>query len=991
MSEQKNAIINSSPYNRILSILKSIFEGLLGVSLSEIDIHTHFLEMGISSLLLLQISSAIKEQLGILIPFRLLLEDFPTINALAIHITQELSPEALMAAPSPHELMPTVTPQALTKLPFSVKAPADTQALNQENERSVAGTAIEQLMAQQLQVMSKQLNLLHKEGSPRKILPSLEAIQSAPLDQGRQVAETSINTSVSQASQSTDLLSALIKTESHEQPRSRKINFTSFANSKRIEKESIAGLSPHQQKHLDALIARFVKRTQESKRLTQAYRLYHANSRAITGFLPSTKEILYPIHAQRGAGARLWDVDGNEYVDISMGFGALLFGHSPSFVIEAVQKHIKQGIQHGPQSRLAGQVAELICELTGADRVAFCTTGTEAVMGAIRLARAATGRSKIALFAGSFHGTSDEVLVRGVPAGDGTLRSVPVAPGIPQHMTENVMVLKYGSPESLDILKVHAHELAAILVEPVQSGQPDFQPKEFLHQLRQLTKETETVLIFDEVVTGFRVHPGGVQAMWDIQADITTYGKAVGAGMPIGVVAGKAAFMDALDGGFWSYGDASYPQAETTVFKGTFFKHPLVMSVAWAALNHMKNSGPKLQEELAQKTTKLADNLNNYFQQKQLPIQVINFGSLFSFTSSTNLRFSNLFYYHLLEKGVYVWEGSTRFLSTAHTDEDIDRVIWAVKESVLEMQKGEFLPSSPISKNGGYTSSDLLPIKFSKQELEAPLVKIQPQGSKRPLFFIHSMGGNVLCYNELARCLGSDQPFYGLQAPGLYGEHEPHTRIEDMATHYIIALRVVQPEGPYFLGSWSMGSFIAFEMAQQLQKQGHQVALLSLLDSPAPDSSNQPVDIEDDLDTIALANFAMDIAGSAGNNLSVSYDKFQQLEPDEQLNYVLEQLQMANLMPANVDLQQFRLFSKVYKSNFRASKSYVPQVYPNRMIFFRASDGGSDHLDDPSWGWSKLSSEPVETLTVPGNHYTMLAKPHVQVLAEQLKAYLNEA
>lgn len=568
----------------------------------------------------------------------------------------------------------------------SIKAP-DTQIINQKDEKPIANTAIEQIISQHLQVMSKLVDLLPQGSLVREVLPSLGAIH-----QDGQIAQTSTNGSAFSVNQST-----FTKADSEQQIKDWK-----FA-SQQIEKESMI-LSPRQQKHLDALIARFVKRTQESKRLTQAYRSYHANSRAVSGFFPFIKEMIYPIHAQRGEGARLWDVDGNEYVDISMGFGTLLFGHSPSFAIAAIQEQSKQGILNGPQSRLAGQLAELICELTGAERTAFCNDGTEAVMGAVRIARSVTRRSKIALFAGSYHGGSDGVLVKGVRTNDGTLRSVPMTSGIPSYLAEDVMVLEYGTSESLNILKDHAHNLAAILVEPIQSSRPDFQPKEFLFQLRQLTKETGTVLIFDEVVTGFRMHPGGIQALWGIQADITTYGKAVAAGIPIGVVAGKAAFMDALDGGMWNYGDESYPQVKTTFFAGTFFKHPLVMAVAWAGLNHIKNSGSKLQEELNQRTTRLAETLNSYFEQKQVPIRVVNFGSLFRFNCQTQL--SNLLFYHLLAKGIYVWEGRTLYLSTAHTDEDIEQVIWAVKESVVEMQAGEFFPSEQISTNSAEPMTD---------------------------------------------------------------------------------------------------------------------------------------------------------------------------------------------------------------------------------------------------------------------------------------------
>jgi acyl transferase domain-containing protein/acetylornithine/succinyldiaminopimelate/putrescine aminotransferase/acyl carrier protein len=575
------------------------------------------------------------------------------------------------------------------------------QALNQKDEPPLARTAIEQIITQHLQVMSKLVDLLSEGGS------SGENIQSFPLHQGGQVAQTSTNTSISQTNQSTDFCSTSTEVEPEQNSRSGEIAPELFVSSQQIEKESIAGLSPRQQKHLDALIAGFVKRTQESKRLTQVYRPYHANNRAVSGFFPSLKEIVYPIHGLRGEGAKLWDVDGNEYIDISMGFGTLLFGHSPSFVIDAIQEQIKQGILHGPQSRLSGQVAELICELTGAERAAFCNDGTEAVMGAIRLARSVTGRSKIALFTGSYHGSFDGVLVKGVKTGDGKLRSIPKTSGIPSYLAEDVMVLDYGTPESFNILKDNARELAAILVEPVQSSQPDLQPKEFLFQLRELTKESGTVLIFDEVITGFRMHPGGIQALWGIQADITTYGKAVAAGIPIGVVAGKAKFMDALDGGMWNYGDESYPQVKTTFFAGTFFKHPLVMAAAWAALNHIKNSGSKLQEELAQKTTNLVEHLNSFFDNRQVPIRVVNFRSLFRFTGQTKLV--KLLSYHLLEKGVYVWEGGTLYLSTAHTNEDIEQVIRAVKESVVEMQEGGFFSSSSFhsSRREGGLSNNL--------------------------------------------------------------------------------------------------------------------------------------------------------------------------------------------------------------------------------------------------------------------------------------------
>ncbi|ASC71028.1 Glutamate-1-semialdehyde 2,1-aminomutase [Halomicronema hongdechloris C2206] len=968
---QVQPISNSSPIDastqRILGELTRIASDILGVHPSAIDVHTHFFEMGLESIHTLQLSGAVRKQFDINVSLRLLLENTPTIHDLAIYISKQrpLEESATESIPDVNESQRSTS---------STVSQNGTSLLENFPKISTPNTAVKQLLAQQLQVMAKQLDLLrHNTLSKQQTLSPSEARTpvSTPLD----IQQTTTSTSLPQENQN--------HSSNRTSPPKRAIA---------PQKET---LSTRQQNHLEGLIERLSQLTQKSKQLTQIHRPCHANPRAVSGFNLAIKELVYPIYTQRAAGAKIWDIDDNEYIDMSMGFGALLFGHSPSFVVEAIQQQIQQGIQLGPQSRLAGNVAELICELTGQERVAFCNSGKDAIEGAIRIARAVTGRSKIAFFTGSFHGNLDDVLATGIPSGDGTPDSVPNAPGIPSYKADQAIVLDYGNPQSLNILKAHAHELAAVLVEPVQSERPGFQPKAFLHELRQWTESAGVVLIFDEVITGFRTHPGGVQALWNIRADLTTYAKAIGVGFPIGAVAGKAALMDALDGGFWNYGDASYPQTETTIFAGTYFKHPLVMAAAWAALNHLKHSGPLLQETLTRKTTQLATTLNTYFEQKQLPIQVVHFGSLFRFTHPSTLKGIDLLFYHLLEKGVYALENRRLFLSTSHTDEEIEQVIRAVKESVVELQEVEFLQPSSTTKYG-YTAVNSSFTKFSKPDIEAPLIKIQSQGSKRPLFFIHSMGGTVLCYNQLVRSLGTDRPCYGLQALGLYGDREPYTRIEDMAAHYIETLRLAQPEGPYLLVSWSMGSFIAFEMAQQLQKQGHLIELLALLDNPAPISRSKPAEVESDFDVTALVGFARDIAGAAGYDLSTFHDRFntlRKLPTAEKLNYFLDQLQAANLMPTDIDFHQFCLLFKLYKSNLRAYQNYLPQIiYPERLLLFQGkdSDEGAAYPDDLSWGWDQLSSESVEVVVVPGNHYTMLAKPQVQVLAEQLNSYLNQ-
>ncbi|NMF61947.1 aspartate aminotransferase family protein [Brasilonema octagenarum UFV-E1] len=465
---------------------------------------------------------------------------------------------------------------------------------------------------------------------------------------------------------------------------------------------STEGLNPYQQKYLETFINSYTKRTITSKQLTQACRQVLADPRASDGFNLMMKEICYPIVGKRSLGSKIWDIDGNEYIDLMMGFGVNLFGHNPSFIKEALTEQLEKGIQIGPQSEFAGEVAELISELTGMERVAFSNTGTEAVMTAIRLARATTDRNKIVIFSGSYHGHFDGTLVKAQSVDDENLRAVPIAPGVPPNIVKDVLVLDYGNPQSLEAIKAHEQELAAVLVVPVQNSRPDLQPKTFLQQLRKLTKELGIILIFDEMVTGFRIHPGGAQAYFGVEADIATYGKIIGGGLPIGVIAGKAAYMDAIDGGIWSYGDSSYPQAKTTFFAGTFCKHPLAMAAARAVLRHLKTQGPALQEQLNQRTSQFIQALNTYFEEDEVPIRMANFGSLFGTASSRNSEEAgnsaisqtmNLLIYHLFDKGILLFNG-TGYLCTAHTDEDIDCIIQAVKDSVRELRDGGFLPTS---------------------------------------------------------------------------------------------------------------------------------------------------------------------------------------------------------------------------------------------------------------------------------------------------------
>lgn len=452
-----------------------------------------------------------------------------------------------------------------------------------------------------------------------------------------------------------------------------------------------------QKNHLQTLIQRYNQKTKTSKQYAQQQRPILADNKNV-GFSLPLKEMFYPIVTKHSFGSKIWDIDDNEYLDVTMGFGINLFGHNPPFIKAALHQQLEQGIQLGVQSEYVGEVAQLICEFTGMERVAFSNTGTEAVMTAIRLARTASDRKKIVIFSGSYHGHFDGTLAKSQLV-DGNLQTVPISLGTPSNFVEDVIILEYGNSRSLEIIKDRERELASVLVEPVQSRQLDLQPQKFLQELRQITQESGIVLIFDEMVTGFRIHPGGAQAWFGIKADIATYGKIVGGGMPIGIVAGKASLMDAIDGGMWNYGDDSIPQAKTTFFAGTFCKHPLAIASALAVLQHLKNQGSILQQNLNQLTSNFVEKLNSYFTAEALPIQMVHFGSIFGTASAGNtssedaaIGAMDLLYYHLLDRGILL-RGGGGFLSTAHTEEDIDYIISAVKNSVEELRSGGFLPT----------------------------------------------------------------------------------------------------------------------------------------------------------------------------------------------------------------------------------------------------------------------------------------------------------
>ncbi|WP_263372825.1 non-ribosomal peptide synthetase/type I polyketide synthase [Granulicella aggregans] len=635
-------------------MLIEIFEELSGLDISGEDTSASFLEIGFDSLFLTQVTQSLQQKFGIKITFRQLMDDLATLDALSGYIDGHVAPG----------LYEEAAPAAVVAAPSAQVAPVPTMSVA---PAAGGGTAMEELMKSQLaalnQLFAQQIAALNGGAAPAPAPPPVAPVPVAQVP-------------------------ATIAAADH--PKDATVELKGYVPFRAAAKKVHGELTPKQEEHIRKLVALYTSRTAKSKAKTQEYRPYLADPRVVAGFKVQWKEMVYPIITDRSKGSRIWDIDGNEYLDCLNGFGPIMLGHRPDFVEDAIEKQLHLGFEIGPQTLLAGEVAKALCEMTGNERATFCNTGSEAVMAAMRVARTVSGKNRIVYFSGDYHGMFDEVLVKGFRRG-GQPQSSPLAPGIPRDSVANMTVLEYGAQESLDWIKAHTNEIAAVLVEPVQSRHPAFQPIEFLKELRKITEEADVCMVFDEVVTGFRVHPGGCQALFGIRADLATYGKVIAGGMPMGILAGKAKYMDALDGGMWQYGDESIPEVGVTFFAGTFVRHPLAMAACKAVLTHLKKEGPALQERLTARTTDLIARLNALLKKNEVPTHIESFSSFFYFSFPSDFRFGSLFYYHLRSKGIHLLENFPCFITTEHTAEDIDHIVRAFEETIAEMQAGEVL------------------------------------------------------------------------------------------------------------------------------------------------------------------------------------------------------------------------------------------------------------------------------------------------------------
>jgi len=637
----------------LVGLIKEILFELSGLEPEEMEGNATFLELGFDSLFLTQAITKFNRKFKLAITFRQLFEDASTIETLATYMDGVLADGLFVPIQQPT----TGNSQLATD---------EWQRITTRNQQPTTGN-LQHVINQQLQIMQQQLDLLKGGGS----INSNVAVNVSDTFGGvRHVEEKELQKLTSLPKQVNEADKA-----------------KGFGPWKPIPK-GVAKLTAFQQAQLKDFIEKYNQKTAGSKKLSQEQRQYLADPRSIQAFNKLWKDAIYQIAMTRSKGSKMWDVDDNEYIDFLMNFGIGLFGHTPDFVQEAVVDQMQKGTELAVLSPLASDVAKLICEITGMERATLVNTGSEAISAAIRAARTVTGREKVAVFEGDYHGITDEMLVRGVQI-KGHTKPMTIAPGIPSTAVENVLVLYYDDPNLLEVIQNNADDLAAIIVEPLHTQTPHLQRKTVLEQLRRTTAEENIALVYDELVTGFRLTQRGAQGWYGIEADICAYGKIASGGLPIAMVAGQAKYLDAFDGGQWQYGDDSFPETMVTFFGGTFVKHPLSLAATKAVLTKIKSGGPKIQFDLNKKSKAFAEKLAQLFLRTKAPLAIKSASSIIAIKVIDKFPLSKLFFHVMRYHGVYVTERAG-FISTAHSAKDLDIVFQAYEKSITEMFERQF-------------------------------------------------------------------------------------------------------------------------------------------------------------------------------------------------------------------------------------------------------------------------------------------------------------
>lgn len=390
-----------------------------------------------------------------------------------------------------------------------------------------------------------------------------------------------------------------------------------------------------------------------------------------------------PIFVKKGQGARVWDEDDNEYIDYICSWGPLILGHNHSKVLEAVNEIIANGSSYGLPTRYEVDLAELIIEtVPSIEKVRLTTSGTEATMSAVRLARAYTQRNKILKFEGCYHGHSDALLVK---SGSGLLTDgYQDSNGITDAVIKDTLTLPFGDIEKVKEILLN-RDIACVIIEPIPANMGLIEThKEYLVELRKITEQTGTILIFDEVISGFRLALGGAQEYFGIKPDLTTLGKIIGGGYPVGAFGGKKEIMDLV------------APVGRVYHAGTLSGNPISAKAGFATIKYLKDNKDEIYRELEEKTKYLVENIKRLAEKYSVKICVNSLGSLFTifFTDNkivedledslkSNTENFAIYFNTMLEDGIIIppSQFEAHFLSLAHTNEDLDKTLISIEKA----------------------------------------------------------------------------------------------------------------------------------------------------------------------------------------------------------------------------------------------------------------------------------------------------------------------
>ncbi|MGI0070587.1 MAG: aspartate aminotransferase family protein [Thermoplasmata archaeon] len=441
-------------------------------------------------------------------------------------------------------------------------------------------------------------------------------------------------------------------------------------------------------------IARLVPKLKKSAKLFEEGKKYIPN--ASSSLIRVASYDPCPPFITAGKGARIWDEDGNEYLDFNLAYGCLINGHAPKEQVKAIQDRAELGLHFAAPTALEVELAKMFRKMVpNAERVAFCSNGSDATMNAIRIARAVTGKDAILKFEGHYHGQHDYALISAeappIVAGlDEYPRPLPNSAGIPPGVTDYVMVAQYNSLVSFErMVKRYRDRLACVILEPIMANAGVIPPlPDYLKRLVEIAHENDMLVIFDEVFTGFRVAPGGAQQLYGVQPDISCWAKALGGGVTISAVSGKAEYMDMIAPGRISFG-------------GTYFANNLSLAGALANLKMLNRGGDELYARFARLTDKLEKGLEEAGRDAKVSVVVQSVNGMLQFFFTRRKKIQNyreslqidwnLYLRHhqlLLDRGIYIHPDNYERItfSSAHTEKDIERFVGVANETFKELR-----------------------------------------------------------------------------------------------------------------------------------------------------------------------------------------------------------------------------------------------------------------------------------------------------------------